>query len=157
MGSLHAAEASRKANEDIRAMLSLETMGYFDPKPGAQHYPWPLSHFYPTTGDFLAFVADRDSGALVRRATAVFREHAQVASEGASTFSFIEGVDWSDHGSYWKHGYRAFMVTDTAPFRNPNYHEASDLPPTMDFEWLARATQGLESVVSALAEGDDGS
>ncbi len=154
MGSLHAAEASRKANEDIRAMLSLETIGYFDDREGAQHYPWPLSSFYPSTGGFIAFVGDRGSGSLVRRAAAVFRRSATVASEGASVFQSIEGVDWSDHGSYWKHGYPAFMVTDTAPFRNPNYHRATDLPPTVDFPRLARVTLGLEQVVRALAEGD---
>lgn len=151
MGSEVAAKASKARGEDVRAMLSLETMGYFTDAPHSQHYPWPFSSFYPTTGHFIGFVADTDSKALANEVVGAFREHATVASEGSAAPAFIEGVDWSDHGPYWRAGYRALMVTDTAPFRNPNYHEPTDLPPTLDFARLARVTVGLDAVVRSLA------
>lgn len=151
MGSEVSAKKSREANEDIKAMLSLETMGYFTDAPNTQHYPWPFSTFYPSTGHFVGFVADTDSRELAHQVVGTFRETATVASEGSTAPSFIEGVDWSDHGPYWRAGYRALMVTDTAPFRNPNYHEATDLPPTLDYQRLARVTVGLEAVVRSLA------
>lgn len=152
MGSEVSAKLARTRGDDVRAMLSLETLGYFSDAPGSQHYPWPFSTFYPSTGHFIGFVADPTSRELAHEAVRTFREHATIASEGATVPSFIEGIDWSDHGPYWRQGYRALMVTDTAPFRNPNYHEGSDHPRTLDFTRLARVTVGLEAVVRRLAQ-----
>ncbi|MFT3708324.1 MAG: M28 family peptidase [Archangium sp.] len=152
MGSEVSAKRSREANEAIKAMISLETMGYFTDEPNTQHYPFPFSLFYPSKGNFIAFVADTESRELIHAAVTAFRaSEAKVASEGASVPAAIEGVDWSDHGPYWRQGYRALMVTDTAPNRNPNYHEASDLPGTLDFTRLAHVTIGLRAVIDALA------
>ncbi|MGV3624311.1 MAG: M28 family peptidase, partial [Archangium sp.] len=151
MGSEVAAKSSRAANEKIVAMLSLETMGYFSDEKNSQHYPWPFSLFYPSEGNFIAFVGDTTSRDLVREAVRVFRENAKVPSEGASVPAAIEGIDWSDHGPYWRQNYVALMVTDTAPFRNPNYHHESDLPDTMDFNRLAQVAIGLRSVIANLS------
>ena len=91
--------------------------------------------------------------ALVRRSVRVFRETTPFPSEGAALPSALPGVGWSDHWSFWKAGYRALMITDTAPFRNPHYHEPSDLPDKLDFERMARVVQGVEAVVADLAGG----
>jgi hypothetical protein len=76
MGSLVYARRSRERGEDVRAMLSLETIGYYSDADGSQRYPAPFSLFYPSRGDFIAFVGNVDSRALVRRAVASFRAHA---------------------------------------------------------------------------------
>lgn len=151
MGSEVYARAAKARGDDVRAMLALETMGMFSTAPGSQHYPWPFSSFYPSTGDFIAFVGDSASRDLVRDCVRVFREQPLVASEGAALPAFIEGAAWSDHAPFWRQGYRALMVTDTAPFRNPRYHERNDLPDTLDYPRLARVTQGLVHVLRALA------
>ena len=65
--------------------------------------------------------------------------------------SGIEGIHWSDHWSFWEAGYQAIMVTDTAPFRYPHYHEASDTPQRLDYTGLARVTGGLAAVIEVLA------
>jgi Zn-dependent M28 family amino/carboxypeptidase len=150
MGSEVNAKATRARGDDVKAMIALETMGYFTDEPDTQHYPWPFSAFYPSTGNFIAFVGDTDSRDLARECVEVFRKAAKVPSEGAAIPAFIEGADWSDHGPYWRQGYRALMVTDTAPFRNPNYHHAADLPDRVDFRRLALVTEGLFAVVDAL-------
>lgn len=142
MGSEVNARAARARGDDVKAMLSLETMGFFRDEPNTQHYPWPLSTMYPSTGNFIAFVGDTESRALVHQVITTFRANAKVPSEGA---------DWSDHGPYWRQGYRALMVTDTAPFRNPGYHEASDTADQLDYRRLALVTDGLVSVLDALA------
>ncbi|MFZ5441434.1 MAG: M28 family peptidase, partial [Myxococcota bacterium] len=152
MGSEVNARAARARGDDVRAMLSLETLGYFVDEAGSQHYPWPFSLAYPSTGGFVAFVADDASRELVHRALTVFRAKARVPSEGAALPRFVEGAAWSDHGPYWRQGYRAFMVTDTAPFRNPHYHRASDTPEKLDYRRLALTAEGLVFVVEALAE-----
>ena len=60
---------------------------------------------------------------------------------------FITGVDWSDQWSFWHEGYPALMVTDTAPFRYPHYHQATDTPDKLAYDRLARVVAGLKGVV----------
>ena len=132
-------------------MLSLETIGYYSDEPRSQHYPYPFSVFYPSTGNFIGFVGDLGSKALVRSALATFRRHTQFPSEGAALPRFIQGAGWSDHWSFWQFGYPAIMVTDTAPFRYPHYHTEQDTPDKLDYGRTARVTQGLVAVVRALA------
>jgi Zn-dependent M28 family amino/carboxypeptidase len=152
MGSVVYANELKKRGENVVAMLSLETIGYFSDQDGSQLYPFPLSLLYPSTGNFIGFVANTESKELVHDVVRVFREHAEVPSEGASVPASIEGVDWSDHLAFWRHGWNALMVTDTAPFRNPHYHEPSDVPDVVDPVRLARTTKGLEAVVQYLGD-----
>lgn len=152
MGSLVYAKACKARGDDIRAMLSLETLGYFRDEPGTQKYPPVVSWLYPDRGDFIGFVGNVGSRALVRTAIGTFRANAAFPSEGAALPSFVTGVGWSDHWSFYEQGFQAIMVTDTAPFRNPNYHTPNDKPETLDFDRLARVTSGLEAVVRALVE-----
>jgi hypothetical protein len=152
MGSLVNARACRARGDDIRAVWSLETIGYYTDAPGSQKYPSPLDLFYPSTGNFVGFVGAFAHPALVRRTVATFRAHASIPSEGAAMPLWLPGVGWSDHWSYLQVGYPAVMVTDTAPFRNPHYHEASDLPDTLDYARMALVVEGLLAVVAAEAE-----
>ena len=62
----------------------------------------------------------------------------------------MPGVSWSDHLSFWRQRYRALMVTDTAFYRNPNYHTADDTPDTLDYERLAHVVTGLYAAITAL-------
>ncbi len=73
--------------------------------------------------------------------------------EGAATFGWIPGVDWSDHWSFWKEGYSAIMLTDTAPYRYPEYHSPQDLPDKISGPELARAGHGIIGAVGRLATG----
>ena len=151
MGSLVYARSCAEAGDDVVAMVSLETMGFFDDTPGSQQYPKPFSALYPDRGDFIGFVADVGSRALVSESIAAFRGRVAFPSEGAALPGDIPGVSWSDHWSFWKAGYRGVMVTDTAPNRYPHYHEPTDTPDKVDFERLARVVHGLEGVVEGLA------
>ena len=53
----------------------------------------------------------------------------------------------SDHASFWDRGWPAVMVTDTAFFRNPNYHTPLDRPETLDFAFMAELVTSLEFAV----------
>jgi hypothetical protein len=151
MGSLVYAKRCKQRSENVVAMLSLETMGYYSDKIGSQQYPAFLGAIYPLQGNFISFIGNLASGSLVRETIASFRRHTQFPSEGAALPSQIPGVGWSDHWSFWQQGYRAVMVTDTAPFRYPYYHTASDTPDKVDYERLARVVTGLERVVAELS------
>lgn len=151
MGSHLYATRAQAQGERITAMFSLETLGYYTDQPGSQRYPFPFSLFYPDTGNFIGFVGNISSRGLVRRAVGAFRAATAFPSEGVAAPSGIEGVHWSDHWAFWQTGYPALMVTDTAPFRYPHYHRATDTPQQLDYNSLARVTAGLAKVIEALA------
>jgi Peptidase family M28 len=151
MGSLWHARGCQRRGEALRAMLSLETMGYYSDAPGSQKYPAPLSSLYSDRGNFIGFVGNLGSRGLVREAVGSFRAHASIASEGAALPAELPGVGWSDHWAFWQVGYPAIMVTDTALFRDPNYHELSDTPDQLDFERLGRVVVGLQATILELA------
>jgi Zn-dependent M28 family amino/carboxypeptidase len=151
MGSLVYARACRARGENVTAALSIESVGVFSDAPKSQHYPWPFSWFYPSTGNFLAFIGNPASRELTRRATVAFRQHATVASEAAVLSDSIDGVGWSDHWAFWQVGYPAIMVTDTAVFRNRSYHQPTDTPDKLDYDRLGRAVRGLDAVVIDLS------
>jgi Zn-dependent M28 family amino/carboxypeptidase len=153
MGSWAYALECQKRGDDIAAMISLETMGYFSDEDQSQAYPFPLSAFYSSTGNFIGFVGNVASRQLVRRVVASFRHHAAFPSEGAALPSWIPGVGWSDHWSFWQADYPALMVTDTAPFRYPHYHTEQDTPDKLDYGRLAQVTVGLEKVIRELVSG----
>jgi Zn-dependent M28 family amino/carboxypeptidase len=132
-------------------MISLETIGYFSDAPHSQAYPSPgLGIFYPKVGNFIGFVSNVHSRALLRRVIALFRRHAKIPSEGAALPAFIPGVSWSDHWSFWRNDYPGIMVTDTAPFRYPYYHSASDTPDKLDYDRFALVVSGMEKVIQGL-------
>src|SRR3954463_2518199 len=120
-------------------MMSLETIGYFSDLRGSQKYPFPINLMYPPIGDFLGIVGNVGSRGLVRQVVQSFRQSEKVAAIGISAPAFIKGVDWSDQWAFWEQGYPAIMLTDTALFRNPNYHKSTDTAGTIDYDRLARA------------------
>jgi len=151
MGSRVCARACRAAGERVVAMLSLETIGCYLDRPHSQHYPGPFALVYPTVGNFIAFVGNLRSRALVRRCVAAFRAATAFPSEGAALPAYIPGVFWSDHWAFWREGYPAVMVTDTAPFRYREYHTAHDTPDKLDYERMASVVIGMADVVRELA------
>jgi hypothetical protein len=152
MGSQVYARRCKERGDKISAMISLETIGYFSDAPHSQTYPSPgLGLFYPKVGNFIGFVSNVQSRALLRHVIGLFRKHAKIPSEAASLPAFIPGVSWSDQWSFWQHGYPAIMVTDTAPFRYPYYHSSNDMPDKLDYDRFTLVVSGMEKVIQELA------
>jgi hypothetical protein len=150
MGSWQYAKRCHDRGEVVAGMLSVESVGYFDVRPGSQHYPAPLAAFYPDTANFIAFASNLGSRGLNAHCVLAFRSRTKFPVESASVPELVQEIGWSDHWSFWQFGYPAAIVTDTAPFRNPHYHEESDLPPTLDYERMAHVVEGLTGVVEEL-------
>ena len=152
MGSYVYAARCRQRGDQIRAMISLETIGYFSDRPGSQKYPAAgLGLIYPRTGNFIGFVGNLPSRELVREAIGEFRRHATIPSEGAALPEFVPGVGWSDQWSFWQQSYPGIMITDTAPFRYPHYHSASDTPDKLNYDAMTRVVLGMQDVIQHLA------
>lgn len=151
MGSLNYARQARANGDNIVGMISLEMLGYYTDAPGSQRHPPLLGYFYPHTGNFVAFVGNTASRQLVRQAIGIFREHAELPSEGLAAPELIGDIRRSDHWAFWRMGYPAMMLTDTANFRNPNYHGPDDTDETLDYDTMARLTTALARTVEDMA------
>jgi len=152
MGSLHYARALAERKEKVVAMYSLETIGFYSSAPGSQRYPAPFNLIFPDRGDFVAFVGTPYARALVWETIRSFRSHTAFPSIGGVAPDAVPGIDWSDHWSFEQVGFPAMMVTDTAPFRYPHYHQFTDTPDKVDVESLARVVKGMERVIRAAAQ-----
>jgi len=151
-GSMVYAKAARHRGDAIRLMVSLETIGWYNNQPGSQHYPPPFNLFYPDRANFIGMVSDFRSKATMRRLAQAFRAYSDFPMETVATFRLVPGVTWSDHRSFWRQGYQAVMITDTAPYRYPHYHAAEDTPDKLAYAEFARVTLGLRAAFVDVAQ-----
>lgn len=153
MGSMVYAKNAKERRERIEAMMCLEMIGYFRYEEDSQTYPFPLNLFYPDKGDFIAVVGDIASKGLVNKITSTFKGYSDFPIESIAAFGIVPGIDFSDHASFLRHGYRGVMITDTAFYRNLNYHRHTDLPDTLNYQDLTKVVKGFYYVILALARG----
>jgi len=149
-GSAVHATSLRKQGVPVRFMISLEMIGYFKDAEGSQRYPLSLLRFlYSPRGDFAVVVGKLDGGSIVRQVKSAMRGASTLPVYSFSGPKFIPGIDWSDHLNYWEAGYKAVMVSDTAIYRNANYHTAQDTADTLDYHRMAMVVQGVYQAVVA--------
>lgn len=151
MGSTRYANLCASRKENIVAMLSLETMGFYTDKPNTQKYPAMLGSIYPTTGNFIAFVGNVNSSDLVRKCVGGFRKSVEFPAEGLAAPDAVPGINFSDQQGFWQNGYPALMVTDTAFLRYEHYHTRFDTPDQVDYDKLSRVMTGLLPTIKSLA------
>ncbi|MBF0539278.1 MAG: M28 family peptidase [Nitrospirae bacterium] len=152
MASYVYARHLRQKNEDVELMICLEMIGYFRDEADSQRFPLPFfKWFYPHEGDFIVVVGDMKARRFVSQIKHAFREGSALAVESITAPRWIPGITFSDHKSFWKFGYDAVMITDTAFYRNPNYHKHSDTPDTLCYNSMAEVVLGLVSAIGVLA------
>ena len=156
MGSRRYARSLRDRQEEVYLMLSLEMIGYARADQN-QHYPFPLMRIlggYPKKANFLAVVGNLRTGVKTRHLCQAMRKGASIRIEWLSGPGFLPPLFLSDHSSFWKYGFPAVMITDTAFLRNPHYHRSTDTTATLNFDFLAEAIAAVETGIRALdAEG----
>jgi hypothetical protein len=154
MGSRRYAARLRQEKQNVVAMYSLETIGYYSDAEGSQRYPFPFAMLYPTRGNFIGFVGNTSSRPLVRRSIKVFRDATRFPSEGIAAPGSLTGIGWSDQWSFWQEDYPAVMITDTALFRYRYYHTLSDSPERLDYDRMSRVVPGIARVIVDAAGGN---
>ncbi len=154
MGSVHHADSLAEGGVEVRGMLSLEMLGFYNPASDGQTYPFSaMSLVYPDTGDFIAVVGNLTELSLVRRVKRAMQSAGtDVPVDSINAPEAVAGVDFSDHRSYWARGFPAVMITDTAFLRNPHYHEATDTPETLDYRRMASVVTAVYAAVFTLAD-----
>lgn len=150
VGSTHFSKRLKASGATVRAMVSLEMVGFTDPRPGSQRYPAGLRWFYPEQGDFIGVVGNWRSSGLLRRFSRLMRQVPSLPVETLTVLGngfLLPQVRLSDHAPFWDLGYPALLVTDTAFFRSPHYHGPTDTLETLNLDFMAKVCQG---VVNAL-------
>jgi len=144
MGSYIYAKSLKEEGIKVYGMIALEMLGYYCNQKGCQYYPSSFFKlFYPDKGDFITLVGNMSSRTFIKNIERAFKSASSFPVKSFSGVSFIPGVDFSDHRNFWKFDFPAFMVTDTAFYRNPNYHEAGDTAKTLDYGKMAEVVAGL--------------
>lgn len=152
MGSREFAKSLKRAGTEVEAMICLEMLGY-----GGSHlkqkYPFPFMQQiggYPKHGDFIGVVGNVHSRHSVRIVRTAMRHGCSIGVESLSAPGFLWPLNLSDHSSFWRYGYRAMMITDTAFLRNPNYHTPEDIADTLNYNFLAEVIRGVYYAVVVL-------
>jgi Zn-dependent M28 family amino/carboxypeptidase len=152
MGSRQYARKFKESGGTIHAMLTLEMLGYAG-EGFKQLYPVPLLRIlgrYPKDGTFIALVSNLRSARVLSIVRKAMRQRGTVGVEGLSAPGFIPPLFLSDHSSFWRYGFPALMITDTAFLRNPHYHSATDTPATLNYDFLANVVVAVHAAVLAL-------
>jgi Zn-dependent M28 family amino/carboxypeptidase len=148
MGSAMHAQALKREGAVVRAMFSLEMIGYFSDARDSQRFPNSVfSLFYPTEGNFILVVGKMDDAMLVRRIKKAMTWATSLPVYSINAPRLVPGVDLSDHLSYWQAGYPAVMITDTAFYRNANYHMPDDTAEKLDYRRMSQAVEGVYAAV----------
>jgi hypothetical protein len=151
MGSAVHARSLRASGASVRAMISLEMIGFFTEERESQHFPLAaLRYVYPRTGNFIAVVGKIGQWETVRRIKLAMRKASDLPVYSINAPVWMPGIDFSDHLNYWAAGYPAVMITDTAFYRNDRYHTPRDTQDSLDYEQMAKVVQGVYCAIQAL-------
>lgn len=144
MGSYVHAESLKNRNIEVYGMVALEMLGYFSTEKKSQDYPLGILRlFYGEVGDYITVVRKFDKGPFARKFTGKYKRSKRIETKKFTGPSYLTGIDFSDHRNYWDMGYDAIMLTDTAFYRNKNYHKSSDTTDTIDYERMALTIEAL--------------
>jgi Zn-dependent M28 family amino/carboxypeptidase len=144
MGSYVYAKSLKEEGVNVYGMISLEMLGYYSDRKDSQYFPFPIfKWFYPNKGNFITFVGNIRSMPFTKKVKRYFQESSSFPVESLSGISMIPGVNFSDHWSFWEFGFPAFMITDTAFYRNPHYHAPGDTFDTLDYAKMEDLIAGL--------------
>jgi cysteine-rich repeat protein len=161
LGSMQFAQAANAAGTDVAGMIALEMIGYTCTTPGCQiaFFNVPACVTVSTeglaVGTFIGAVANSASAGMIgefETASSTYVPTLQAEwLEVAGIGTCFSDARRSDHAPFWDVGYPAIMVTDSADFRNPNYHAATDTLLTLDLSFATEVTRATLAMVAASA------
>jgi Zn-dependent M28 family amino/carboxypeptidase len=155
MGSMVCARCAREREDLIELMVCLEMLG-FAGRRYEQNVPFrDMAKNFPRKGDFLAVVSLPSSAPYAYAWKQVYNRYARKNIVDIVGPSSIPGINHSDHYSFNRHGYPAIMLTDTAFYRNKNYHTGEDTFDTINFKFLTEHILYSFNTIRVIADCDD--
>lgn len=144
MGSYIHAKSLFDGNIPVIGMICLEMIGYYSDAENSQSYPLPfLNLFYGNKGDYILIVQKWWNGDFGDYFIDKMKGINLIETKSFTGPTIIPGLDFSDHLNYWKFGYSAVMITNTAFYRNKNYHKASDIIETLDIKRMGLVVEQI--------------
>lgn len=135
----------------VKGMISMEMIGYFSDEKNSQFYPIPfLKYLYGDKGDFITIVQKFNCGDFANKFSKQTLANASLKTIVFQGPKILPGIDFSDHRNYWSFGYSAVMVTNTAFYRNKNYHNNTDKLNTLDINRLSLVVNQLYEAMQKL-------
>ena len=160
LGSRALATRLKAEGQALAGVIILECVGFSSNLPASQQLPPGVPHAVPTVGDFLAIVGNESARNLV---LSIERSAAALTPALKTQSLIVPGCGEllphtrrSDHASFWDVEYPAVMLTDTANFRNPHYHGATDTIETLDMKFLENVVDVVTAVIVRLAGAKHG-
>lgn len=151
MGSYIHAKSLAENNVEVAGMIALEMIGYFKDEKKTQSYPLGfLSLFYGNKGNYITLVKKTGAGKFTRKFCKSFKSTKTIKTKKFTGPPSLPGIDFSDHMNYWNFGFKALMITDTAFYRNQNYHQTSDKMETLDLQRMAKVIDGVYQTLIVL-------
>jgi len=165
IGSSNYVQTGIKSYEDIQGVLNLEMIGYFSDQPNSQNLPTGFNILFPALyqeivndefkGNFIVNIGNTTSNPLINAfssAAATYVPQLKVLNaEVPGNGEIVPDLRRSDHASFWDGGFQAVLLTDTAEFRNDNYHTANDEISTLDLSFMQQVVQTTLATVAKLA------
>ncbi len=144
MGSYYHAKTLMESGAKVELMISLEMIGYYSDMPKSQKYPiqW-MEYLYSDKGNFISIVGNTDQIGVTRFYKKEMRKTGKMPVYSMNAPSILAGIDFSDHLNYWLFNYPAIMITDTAFYRNKNYHTKDDTAEKLDYERMRMVVDGI--------------
>ena len=138
MGSFHHAQ-SIKDEKNIKMVLVFDMIGYFSEEENSQKYPVSfMKYFYPTKGNFIALISNLPNSfktrTIKRRFDGFLQKNNLIDVASMNAPANVQGIDFSDHRNYWKFGFPAILITDTAFMRSETYHTKNDTYEKLNYD-----------------------
>jgi hypothetical protein len=151
MGSYVHAKSLYDAKVEVKGMVALEMLGYYDDRKNSQEYPVsPLKLVYGSRGNYVTVAQKFGNGRFGRQFARRYKAQAALPVRRFKAPAWLPGIDFSDHLNYWQFDYSAVLLTDTAFYRNKHYHEPTDTLDRLDLRRLGLSVEAVLAVVLAL-------
>ncbi len=153
MGSAFHANSVAGEKDKIIGVIVLEMIGYFSDAPGSQDYPTPvMKGYYPSRGNFITVVSKWNQSDWIADLKAGMKGTTDLPVYSFRGPASLPGIDFSDHRNYWPHNIPAAMVTNTAFYRNKNYHKLGDTPESLDYHRMGKVVVGVYEAIKVLGK-----
>ena len=144
------------SKEDFEGIFVFEMIGYATNAPNTQTTPLRIPVIFNPSkvGNFIVVAGNFNSAGLGRKFESSIDKYTDNLEYLSANIigGFIGDAARSDHQSYWRRGMKGIMITDTANFRNPNYHQKTDTIETLNFDFMTKVVKATAATLLKCAE-----
>jgi len=152
MGSWIYAHHAQQDFADIKQVIILDSLGYYNPAPDSQLHPPMLGMFYGKRATFLAMVSDLLNAPAMFRFNRFFNKASNFPTRKVLAPGILKHDKWTDHSAFGVHGFRSFVITDTSYHRYPFHNSERDHAERLDFQSLSNITAGLAKALGRFSK-----